>query len=259
MRSAIFPGDGGPMTSTERHALLRRLLATGGRLTVDDVKLHFDVSSSTARRDLDVMARSADVRRVHGGVLLATRSLPPSGRARWGEVDPAIERLASQAADRISGYETVLLDGSRAAVAVGRQIALRGLSVGVVTNSLAVVATLHGIPRPDGDVMLLGGRMREDWAFAGAACVRAVGRIFAHRAIVGAAGVTARGELVGFDAESAEIAAQMIEQAESALALVHGAARSPHAIAHGAHVEVLSDATVSSLPMRSDVAADANG
>lgn len=48
--------------------MIREYVATNGWATVAEIVVSFKVSASTARRDLDFLARSREVVRVHGGV-----------------------------------------------------------------------------------------------------------------------------------------------------------------------------------------------
>src|SRR5688572_26488087 len=57
------------MLVPERHRFILRLLGQQGRLALEEIESHCEVSAATARRDADQLAKSGLARRARGALL----------------------------------------------------------------------------------------------------------------------------------------------------------------------------------------------
>ena len=210
-----------PRLSEERRALVAELLQRDGAVTITDLRARFDVSTMTARRDLTVLADRGLARRTHGGAVLpATAAGEHSCRQRLGAAPEAKARLAEAAFALLNPGESVFLDASSTTYFVARLIAERGLSLRVITNSLAV---LQELADADVELVAIGGAFRRvTCSFVGPTAVRAVGEHFADRMLLSVTGVTPNGMMTDVDALEAEVRRVMLEQAEHSALLLDG-------------------------------------
>lgn len=134
----------------ERGAASMRELADG---------LH--ASLSTIRRDLEQLVEDGYLEKTHGGVLL--RQNEPTTFDTDSSLNAHLawrqkKAIGAIAALRVSAGDSILCDSSTTVSEVMRQVAARGISVTVVTNSLeiaAICAPCHYIK-----LIVLGGTLR---------------------------------------------------------------------------------------------------
>jgi len=129
------------MLIVERQQRILDALRTRKTVQLDELAKELDVSSSTVRRDLDMLEQKGIVERTHGGAVY--KGEPNGG----GESSVALtqrlnERVAQKqaigaaVAAMIQPHMTLLMDGGSTVVFAARQITARPLQI--VTNSLAI-------------------------------------------------------------------------------------------------------------------------
>lgn len=147
--------------AAERQRLIVAEARANGRVEVTDLARRFDVTGETIRRDLTVLERRGQVRRVHGGALpvdvapAATRHTP--GLSHEGYAVQK-RRIARRALEELPLGGTILLDGGTTTWALADALP-EGGGLTVVTNNLAVAATVFA--KGGYDLFLLGGRVRQ--------------------------------------------------------------------------------------------------
>ncbi|MBI2333853.1 MAG: DeoR/GlpR transcriptional regulator [Chloroflexi bacterium] len=85
-------------TNTDRQIQLLQLVAQRQRIAVFDIVEEFAVSESTARRDLEILARQGRVQRVHGGTFAIQSTQPELPLLERGNERDAEKRRIGQAA-----------------------------------------------------------------------------------------------------------------------------------------------------------------
>lgn len=86
------------ITNTDRQIQLLQLIAQRQRIAVFDIVEEFAVSESTARRDLETLARQGRVQRVHGGAIAIQSTQPELPLLERGNERDAEKRRIGQAA-----------------------------------------------------------------------------------------------------------------------------------------------------------------
>ena len=182
----------------QRHTEIVARVRADGTVSVSDLSSALDVSPSTIRRDLHQLDRAGVLTRVHGGAALSAglledpdASRPFAAVARSHLVEKSA--VARAAASRVRDGEVVALDIGTTTALLAR--ALRGRSITVVTNSLAVLDEL----RHDESVelILLGGLVRRSYhSLVGVLTEDAVGQIGVDRAFLGTSGIAAGGHVM---------------------------------------------------------------
>ncbi|MFH0751547.1 MAG: DeoR/GlpR family DNA-binding transcription regulator [Chloroflexota bacterium] len=124
---------------------------------LEELSAALGVSQATVRRDLDALAATGRVRRVHGGAVTVDEHLDePQFDAKAGAAAAEKLRIAARAVELLERDDTVYLDSGSTVLAAARL--LHGWSrLTVVTNSLPAASELVGRgPR----LIVIGGELR---------------------------------------------------------------------------------------------------
>lgn len=143
----------------ERQELILQWARAHGRVEVATLAEELAVTAETVRRDLTALERRGLLRRVHGGALPIERlEVEPTLAARRTQASAQKQRIARRAIQELPAEGTVLLDSGTTTEAIAEQFPTdRRLTV--VTNSVAIAATLHALDTIE--LYVLGGRVRE--------------------------------------------------------------------------------------------------
>lgn len=198
------------MSQTLRHPEILEIARREGRVTVDALAAHFDVTLQTIRRDLTELSESGRLERVHGGAIL------PSGTSNIGYVErralnqEAKARIAQACAQMIPDDVSVFLNIGTTTEAVARALLpRRGLLV--VTNNLNVANILA--EAPDCDVVVTGGHLRRsDGGLIGALATASILQFKVDLAVIGCSALDHDGDLMDFDLEEVGVSQTILRQ-----------------------------------------------
>ncbi|MET0505841.1 MAG: DeoR/GlpR family DNA-binding transcription regulator [Luteibacter sp.] len=197
------------MWHEERHARIRDLLSTSGKVSVERIVTELGVSRETIRRDLVELAERGEIRRVHGGAVLNGDEAPIAVRLTTRVREK--RAIAKKVASIVESGQTIFMDAGSTMNLVAEALATRsGLTI--VTNAVDVAARFAS--RPGNDVHLLGGRFNSQVGCTnGSATIAEIGRYQAHLAILSPVGIDAKAGASSFEMEEAEIARAMCANA----------------------------------------------
>jgi DeoR/GlpR family transcriptional regulator of sugar metabolism len=147
------------MLAGQRQQLILRELRRHGAVRVAELVKLLAVSDMTVRRDLDVLAESGLVEKVHGGAT-ASNSLTPTD-------DPGLETrlhrrlkekaaIAEAACDLVRPGQVIGLTAGTTTLRLAESL-LEIPSLTIVTNSIEIVGALRREVRQDLTVVLTGG------------------------------------------------------------------------------------------------------
>ena len=195
-------------------ALLRR----EGTVRIATLAKAFGVTTETARRDLDQLARSGALNRTYGGG--ASRSLtdePPIG-VRGRAHAAARTRIGGAAAALVADGDALMIDCGSTTTLFANALAARHLRLTVVTNCLPAARMLGTSARCR--VILCPGEYvpREGGVF-GSDTLDFIARFRANKAFIGAGGVAIDG-VTDADSASCAVKRAMMERSERATLLV---------------------------------------
>lgn len=171
-------------SSTERQRLALEFITQNQRVTVEQLCEQFQVSLATARRDLNELAGSGMIERVHGGAI-AMHRLPPEPpvlRRAAAQNDEKI-RIGMAAAELVQDGETVFLGSGTTVFEAARRLHERkGLTI--ITNSLMVMNEFA--ETPEVTVISLGGMLRHsELSVIGHLTEKSLAELRADRVIMG--------------------------------------------------------------------------
>ena len=196
-----------------RQAKISDLVASRGKVSVEDLAGRFDTSAETIRRDLTVLADAGHIRKVHGGAQPATPIGEGGFDARMRRNALAKRVIAEKVVRQVSPGQTLFLDtGSTTLICAEALARVRRLTI--ITNSTRIADTFA---KGSGaaDVYLLGGFYRGDNAqTVGASLVRDVAGYQADTAIITIGALDQTG-VMDFSNHEAEVARAMIASAKN--------------------------------------------
>ncbi len=205
------------LTQAERHERILALLRRDGIVRIATLARAFDVTTETARRDLDELARSGAIKRTYGGG--ASQSLIDEPGIGIRSQAHAAERaaIARAAAELVEPGDALMVDAGSTTSLFAAALAARNLHVTVLTNCLPVAAALGSGERCR--VILCPGEfvLREGGVFGGDT-QQFIARYKANKAFIGAGGVEAGG-FSDTDSAACAIKRAMMGRADATLVL----------------------------------------
>ena len=175
------------MSFASRKEKILQLLARQGEVTIPDLLEHLEISSVTARRDLDKLALEGALVRTHGGARVKEQS-PLSSfvekNSRYQERKAYIARLA---ASFIEAGDRLMLDCGSTVYHLVPYLKKIG-RVQVITNSVPVLLALAD---SQVEVQMTGGRLdKQRQAIHGSMAEEIISRYRVDKAFLGADGVS---------------------------------------------------------------------
>ena len=157
------------MSRQDRLSSILELVIASGNIEVEEIAQILNVSSATIRRDFDTLAKKQLLTRTHGGAVATGGSLGLPLSYRVAKDDQAKLSIAKAAAEMVSRYQVIGINGGTTTTEVARAIAARpefaanisdGLepALTVVTNALNIAAELT--VRPQIKIVVTGGVAR---------------------------------------------------------------------------------------------------
>lgn len=184
-----------------------------GKVVVDALAVHFDVTVQTIRRDLSELCDAGVLDRVHGGAVL------PSGVANIGYEERRIlnaaqkDSIARLCAKHIPDDASLFLNIGTSTEAVARAL-LHHKNLMVVTNNMNVANIL--MENQDCEVVVAGGVVRRtDGALIGDATIKMIRQFKVDYAVIGASALDDDGDLLDFDLGEVHVSQEIIRNARS--------------------------------------------
>ena len=152
------------MSEQLRHSKILSYLETAGQITVEDLVAHFDISPSTARRDINKLSKEGQLHKVRGGAIALKTSVEPITPqptvAFMSAPEDAIDhedekdRIANAAAQLCKESDRVIINCGTTAFMMGSK--LTGRDIQVITNYIPLANQL--ITAKHEKVIILGGQ-----------------------------------------------------------------------------------------------------
>ncbi|MEV6203740.1 DeoR/GlpR family DNA-binding transcription regulator [Streptomyces sp. NPDC051771] len=215
------------MSKHERWNALLELLASAGKVEVEEAAATLDVSAATIRRDLDELAEQRLLVRTRGGAVAHGVSYELPLRYKSGRHAAEKARIAAVAAGLIAPGEVVGLNGGTTTTEVARALALRfageraetgtpatasGPALTVVTNALNIAAELA--VRPQIKIVTTGGVARpQTYELVGPLAAGVLGEVVLDTVVLGVDGIDPELGAMAHQEEEASISRLFAERA----------------------------------------------
>lgn len=182
-----------------------------GRVTVEGLAEHFDVTQQTIRRDLGELADTGRLERVHGGAMLpsGTNNIGYEDRRSLNETEKS--RIATACAAEIPEDVSIFLNIGTSTEAVARQL-VHHRNLLVVTNNINVANILA--VNPDCQVIVTGGSLRRsDGGLIGDLATQTIMQFKFDLAVVGCSAIDQDGDILDFDIQEVNVSKSILRQA----------------------------------------------
>ncbi len=200
---------------TPRQSDIIELARQSGRVVVETLAEHFQVTPQTIRKDLNELCDRSFLQRVHGGAVLSSGVTNYEYEARRELASEGKRRIGIKAASLISNHSSLVINIGTTT----EQVALslrdkRGLLV--ITNNINVVNILRGYPEIE--VIVAGGVVRRmDGGVVGEATADFIRQFKAAFAILGTSGIDSDGSLLDFDYREVKVAQAIMANARHSI------------------------------------------
>jgi len=204
------------MLAGQRHTLIVEEVRRRGAMRVSELTELLDVSEMTVRRDLDALAASGLIEKVHGGATAPSRQSTdePGFEAKSHRQLREKEAIAQAAAALVEPGQAIALTAGTTTWRLAHH--LQNIpELTVVTNSLQVASVLYHDTRPDLTVVLTGGVRTPSDALVGPVAIATMRALHVDVLFMGVHGMS---EDVGFTTPN-------LLEAETNQALIESAAR----------------------------------
>jgi DeoR/GlpR family transcriptional regulator of sugar metabolism len=179
------------MLATQRQMLIAEEIRRRGAVRVSELTELFTVSDMTIRRDLDTLAASGLVDKVHGGATLRRprSSDEPGFEAKSHRQLEEKEAIAAAASELVRPGQAVALSAGTTTWRLAHRL-LDIPDLTVVTNSVRVADVLHGVRSPHLTVVLTGGVRTPSDALVGPVAVTTLRSLHVDVLFLGVHGMT---------------------------------------------------------------------
>lgn len=206
------------LTQEARHAQVLALLRREGTVRIATLARTFDVTTETARRDLDRLAQSGALNRTYGGGASRSLTEEPGIGARSRAHAAERSRIVAAAAATVADGNALMIDCGSTTTLFANALAARDLRLTVVTNCLPAARVL-GTSARCRVVLCPGDYVMREGGVYGPDTLEFIRRFKANIAFIGAGGVTPDG-VTDADSLSCAVKRAMMERSDRTVLLV---------------------------------------
>jgi len=201
----------GHMHLSPRQDEIIRIAKENGRVLVEELALHFDITPQTIRRDLNDLCDQRLLTRIHGGALFASGVENVEYEARRRIAADEKEAIGQAAARLVPNGASLFINIGTTTEAVSSAL-LDHEELLVITNNINVANRMRVYPSIE--VIIAGGVVRgSDGGIVGEAAVDFIKQFKVDYAIIGASAIDQDGALLDFDFREVKVAQAIIANA----------------------------------------------
>ncbi len=186
-----------------------------GRVTVEQLSKHFDVTPQTIRKDLNELCERSLLQRVHGGAVAISGVTNFGYEARRSLAAHGKQSIGQHAAALVPNDCSILINiGTTTEQVASALRAKQGLMV--ITNNLNVINILSGYPGIE--IIVAGGVLRHaDGGIVGEAAVDFIKQFKVDYAIIGTSAIDGDGSLLDYDYREVKVTQAIIANARKSI------------------------------------------
>jgi DeoR/GlpR family transcriptional regulator of sugar metabolism len=211
------------MDIAERQKRIVEHLAENQSASVSELSRLLEVSSVTIRNDLNQLAQAGQVVRMHGGAqMLGERQRQEYTFAKRQKIQARQKQAIGElAASLIQPFDTLLLDASTTAVAVGRALKCDHSLHDVTILTTGIWTALEVLGCPGVNVVLTGGLVRTTTgSIAGSITQQALQQFNIQKAFLGAWGLTLEEGFTDTPLMEVELKRAIVERSQEVIAII---------------------------------------
>lgn len=206
------------MLREERLQYILRKLETNQRVSSVELSEELSVSDDTIRRDLNELADSGLIRKVHGGAIPTIPKAPAPlkllERLTYAQAEKQV--IAQKSLQLFQDGQTIILDNGSTNMLIARSLPAQ-LSVTVFTNSIPIAQIL--CEHPKAEVVLVGGKVfKSAQVSVGGGAINVLSKIRADLCIVGVCSIHPNLGVTTPDWEECLVKQKMVEVSEKVVA-----------------------------------------
>ena len=199
-----------------RQAQILTELGIFPELRVHELSARLSVSQETIRRDLSELADQGKISRTFGGAVSLANTVPGIDE-RKNLMIAERDQMSKIAASLVEPNDLLMVGGGSTTMRFAMALVNLDFPITIVTHSLPFATSVSRNKQIE--VELLPGKLiPEEGLTTGTNTLRAIDKLKAHKAIVGASGINERGLYALL--EPGEVYAAMVKCAEKALLLI---------------------------------------
>lgn len=204
------------MIQAERLNEISAILLKVGKITVDEIRVRFNVSEMTARRDLQELVRAGNVRRVHGGAVSAFgRSFEPPYQSRSQSNAEAKKAIGLKATELIASGDSIALDVGTTTLEIARALKDKhNLTIVTASVPIAYELILNYSIGTDIRLILAGGIVRPgELSMIGHIPEQTYAEIHVDKAFIGIGGISLEEGLTEYNLEDSIVKRSLVQSA----------------------------------------------
>ncbi len=199
------------MAQAERLQDILIIARRDGRVTVEGLASHFDVTLQTIRRDLSDLAEQGKLQRVHGGAIMPSTVANIGYTDRRDLNDEGKAAIARTVAQDIPNGCSLFLNIGTTTEAVARAL-LGHRDIMVLTNNLNVANIL--VDNPNCEIIVAGGLLRRaDGGLVGTVTTQAIQQFKFDLAVISCSALDEDGDMLDFDIQEVGVSQAILRQA----------------------------------------------
>jgi DeoR family glycerol-3-phosphate regulon repressor len=199
------------MLLTPRHSEIIQLAKDHGRVLVEDLASHFQVTPQTIRKDLNDLCDQRMLTRIHGGALFPSGIENLQYEARRKIASDEKDAIGKAAARLIPDNASLFVNIGTTTEAVSKAL-LDHKGLMVITNNINVANRMRVYPSIE--VVIAGGVVRgSDGGIVGEAAVDFIRQFKVDYAVIGVSAIDHDGALLDFDYREVKVAQAIIANA----------------------------------------------
>ncbi|WP_080564003.1 DeoR/GlpR family DNA-binding transcription regulator [Vibrio nigripulchritudo] len=245
------------MKPDPRQQDILKMLNEHGFVTTEDLAKHFNLTTQTMRRDINILCEMGLAKRKHGGVALPPAMQNQNFSARASFNESVKKKIGEIAAQYIEPESTLFLGYGSTVIGLAQSLP-RQIALTVVTNNLNAALILSGYPNIE--TWLTGGKIRNQHKdMTGFTATELLRSFRADLAVCSIAGISETGELHEFQYEEAEITRLILKNSKKTFLLADSSKYLRSATVSFAHMKDIDtlftdceDSTLADLCKQSD-------
>jgi DeoR family glycerol-3-phosphate regulon repressor len=191
------------MSQTFRHPEILEIARREGKVTVEGLARHFDVTLQTIRRDLTDLADTGRLERVHGGAVLPSGTTNIGYEERRSLKSDAKRAIARACAREIPNGISLFINLGTSTEAVAQEL-LHHKNLMVVTNNMNVANILAA--NSDCEIFVTGGQLRRaDGGLVGNLAAETIRQFKFDLAVIGCSALDIEGDILDFDIQEVSV------------------------------------------------------
>ncbi len=199
------------MHLTSRQEEILALAKEQGKVLVEDLAAHFQVTPQTIRKDLNDLCDGEALNRIHGGAVFPSGNENVRYEARRSMAATEKQAIGRAAAGIIPSNSSLFINIGTTTEAVGEAL-VDHRELMVITNNINVANRLRVFPSIE--VIIAGGVVRgSDGGVVGEAAVDFIRQFKVDYAVIGVSAIDADGALLDFDFREVKVAQAIIANA----------------------------------------------